>query len=141
MPKQTIFLETPVILFSLLRMFDRIFDIIVDNPYFTQYKDSAIELIFDPEQIYCRGNLMQFYFQKFIFYQRQNILTSLPCFVDVVVIGKYSFELAEIKLRHYEKATKLEKIYHLVWQNSCFYSVVSKQVGFFFKFLCPSQKI
>ena len=29
---------------------------------------------------------------------------------------------------------------HLVWQNSCFYSVVSKQVEDFFKFLWPSQK-
>ena len=83
---------------------------------------------------------MQFHFQKFIFYQRQNILTSLPCFVDVVVIGKDSFKLAEIKLRHYEKATKLEKISHLLWQNSCFYSVVSKQVGDFFEFLWSSQK-
>ena len=45
-----------------------------------------------------------------------------------------------LKLRHYEKATKFEKISHLFWQNSCFYSVVSKQVGDFFKFLWPSQK-
>ena len=47
--------------------------------------------------------------------------------------------LIQIKLRH-EKATKLEKISHLFWQNSCFYSVASKQVGYFFKFLWPSQK-
>ena len=45
-----------------------------------------------------------------------------------------------LKLRHYEKATKFEKISHLFWQNSCFYSVASKQVGCFFKFLCPCQK-
>ena len=45
-----------------------------------------------------------------------------------------------LKLRHYKKATKLEKISHLFWQNSCFYSVASKQVGDFFKFLWPSQK-
>ena len=45
-----------------------------------------------------------------------------------------------IKLRHYEKATKLEKISHLFWQNSCFYSVVSKEEEYFSKFLWPSQK-
>ena len=44
------------------------------------------------------------------------------------------------KLKHYEKATKFEKISHLFWQNSYFYSVPSKQVGDFFKFLWPSQK-
>ena len=32
-----------------------------------------------------------------------------------------------LKLRYYEKATKLEKISHLFWQNSYFYSVASKQ--------------
>ena len=32
MPKQTIFLETPVFMFSLLRIFDRFFDVIIDNP-------------------------------------------------------------------------------------------------------------
>ena len=45
-----------------------------------------------------------------------------------------------LKFRHYEKATKFEKISHLFWQISCFYSVASKQVGYFFKFLWPSQK-
>ena len=45
-----------------------------------------------------------------------------------------------LKLRHYQKATKLEKISHLFWQNSCFYLVASKQMGDFFKFLWPSQK-
>ena len=39
------------------------------------------------------------------------------------------------KLRYYEMATKFEKISH-----SCFYSVASKQVGYFFKFLWPFQK-
>ena len=34
MPKQTIFLETPVFMFSLLRNFDGFFDIITDYPYF-----------------------------------------------------------------------------------------------------------
>ena len=34
----------------------------------------------------------------------------------------------------------LKKISHLFWQNSCFHSVVSKQVGDFFKFLWSSQK-
>ena len=48
-----------------------------------------------------------------------------------------------VKLRHYEKATKLEKkISFLFWQNSCFYSVASKQVRDFFKFLWPfSEKL
>ena len=41
MPKQTIFLETPVFLFSLLKIFDGIFDVIIDDPYLTQQKDSA----------------------------------------------------------------------------------------------------
>ena len=44
-----------------------------------------------------------------------------------------------IQLRHYEKATKFEKITHRFWQISWFYSVVSKHVGDFFKFLWPSQ--
>ena len=48
--------------------------------------------------------------------------------------------LSKLKLRHYEKASKLEKLSHLFWQNSFFYSVASKQVGDFFKYLCPSQK-
>ena len=41
-----------------------------------------------------------------------------------------------LKLRYYEKATKIWKISHLFWQNSG----VSKQVGDFFKFLLPFQK-
>ena len=52
-----------------------------------------MELFFEPKQIYRRGNLMQFCFQKCIFYQRQNILTSLHCFVDVVVFEQDSFKL------------------------------------------------
>ena len=36
-----------------------------------------------------------------------------------------------VKFRYYEKATKLEKISHLFWKNSCFYSLASKQVGDF----------
>ena len=47
---------------------------------------------------------------------------------------------SEVKFRYYEKATKFEKISHLFWQNSCFYSVASKQVGDIFKFLWPFQK-
>ena len=35
MPKQTIFLETPVFLFLLLIIFDGIFDVIIDDPYLT----------------------------------------------------------------------------------------------------------
>ena len=34
----------------------------------------------------------------------------------------------------------LKEISDLFWQNSGFYSVVSKQVGDFFKFSCPFQK-
>ena len=49
-------------------------------------------------------------------------------------------KMCNLKLRHYEKATKLKNISHLFWQNSCFYSVASKHVGDFFKFLWPSQK-
>jgi hypothetical protein len=45
-----------------------------------------------------------------------------------------------VKLRHCEKATKLEKISHLLWQKICFYSEASKQVGDFFKFLWPSHE-
>ena len=44
------------------------------------------------------------------------------------------------KLRYYEKAKKFEKISNRFWHNSCFYSVASKQVGDFFKFLWPFQK-
>ena len=48
----------------------------------------------------------------------------------------------QIKFRYYEKATKFEKISHLFWQNSCFYSVASKQVGDFFKFFVAfSEKL
>ena len=45
-----------------------------------------------------------------------------------------------LKFRHYEKATKFEKISHLFWQDSCFYSIASKQVRDFFEFLWPFQK-
>ena len=48
--------------------------------------------------------------------------------------------LKDLKFRYYEKATKFEKNSHLFWQTSCFYSVASKQVGYFFKFLWPFQK-
>ena len=41
--------------------------------------------------------------------------------------------ITHLKLRHYEKATKFEKISHLFWQSSCFYSVSSKQVEDFFQ--------
>ena len=37
------------------------------------------------------------------------------------------FVSAALKFRYYEKATKFEKISHLFWQNSCFYSVGSKK--------------
>ena len=53
---------------------------------------------------------------------------------------QYRCALIKIKFRHYEKATKFEKIFHLFWHNSCFYSVTSKQVGDFFKFSWPFQK-
>ena len=55
-------------------------------------------------------------------------------------IPKISIKDYLSKLRYYEKATKFENISHLFWQNSCFYSVTSKQVGDFFKFLWPFQK-
>ena len=34
-PKQTIFLETPVFMLSLLRIFDGFFDVITDHPFLT----------------------------------------------------------------------------------------------------------
>ena len=50
--------------------------------------------------------------------------------------------LLQVKLRHYEKASKFEKNSHLSWQNSCFYSVFSKQVGDFFQiFVAFSEKL
>jgi hypothetical protein len=55
MPKQTIFLETPVFLFSLLRIFDRIFDVLIEDPYLTQYNDSAIENKVAPK-VHCGQN-------------------------------------------------------------------------------------
>ena len=48
-----------------------------------------------------------------------------------------------LKLRHYNalwEGLKIWKISNLFWQNRCFYSVVSKQVGDFFKILWPFQK-
>ena len=52
-----------------------------------------------------------------------------------------NFNYILIKLRHYEKATKFEKISHLFWQNSCFYTVTSKQVEDFFSNFCgPLRK-
>ena len=50
--------------------------------------------------------------------------------------------LGTLKLRHYEKAKKFEKkVSHvIVLTKHCFYSVSSKQVGDFFKFLWPSKK-
>ena len=75
----------------------------------------------------------QLFFSKF----KQEIKNSFRC---SELKAKVCTQVLVLKLRHYEKATKLEKISHLFWQNSCFYSVVSKQVGDFFKFLWPSQK-
>ena len=45
-----------------------------------------------------------------------------------------------VKLRNYEKPTKLKKISLLFWQSSFFYLVASKEVGDFFKFLWPFRK-
>ena len=52
----------------------------------------------------------------------------------------FSYLYCVLKFRNYEKATNFEKISHLIWQNSFFYSVASKQVGDFFEFLWPFQK-
>ena len=43
----------------------------------------------------------------------------------------------QLKLRHYEKVTKFEKISNLFWQKSCFYSEASKKMGDFLKILWP----
>ena len=67
-----------------------------------------------------------------IFRQSEDIWT--------VIIPAGLFYPYSLKLRYYEKATKFEKISHRFWQNSCLYSVASKQVGDFFKILWPFQK-
>ena len=72
-------------------------------------------------------NNQSFIFTVQIFWERHKNLKKSP-------------NLTLLKLRHYEKASKFEKIYHLFWLNSCSYSVVSKRVGDFFKFLWPFQK-
>ena len=68
--------------------------------------------------------------QKYVIHLHMNML---------VVLVKY-FQYYLWKLRHSEKATKFERISHMFWQNGCFYSVASKQVGDFFKRLWPFQK-
>ena len=46
------------------------------------------------------------------------------------------------KNSYFEKAIEFEKIFHLCWQNSCFYSVASKQVEDFFQiFVAFSKKL
>ena len=62
--------------------------------------------------------------------------------ISPVFRGLTSWHIYEalIKSRHCEKATKFEKISHLFWRNSCFYPVVSKQVGDFFQILWSFQK-
>ena len=72
---------------------------------------------------------------KFWFIQTKNILVFSFDFWF-----QYIQRIEHLKFRYYEKATKFEKISHLFWQNHCFYSVASKQVGDFFKFLWPFQK-
>ena len=48
----------------------------------------------------------------------------------------------QVKLRRYEQPQNWKKIAHLFWQNSCFYSVVSKQMGDFFQtFVAFSEKL
>ena len=55
---------------------------------------------------------------------------------------QYPFLYVHVNLRHYEKVTKFEKISHLFWQNSYFYSVASNKVGEFFRFfLAFSEKL
>ena len=61
---------------------------------------------------------------------------------------KSNFKETEIawnffKIRHYEEATKFEKLSHLFWQNSCFYSASSvKTSGRFFQtFVAFSEKL
>ena len=46
----------------------------------------------------------------------------------------------KLKIRYCEKATKFEKTSHLIWQNSGFYSLVSKQVEIFSNFCCLFRK-
>ena len=70
----------------------------------------------------------------------QSFIFTVQIFWESHKNLKKSPNLTLLKLRHYEKASKFEKIYHLFWLNSCSYSVVSKRVGDFFKFLWPFQK-
>ena len=52
-----------------------------------------------------------------------------------------NFEIRQIAFLMTCRPQKVnEKITRLFWQISCFYAVVSKHVGDFFKFLGPSQK-
>ena len=76
-----------------------------------------------------------------------SYVVPVKCKVEISLIFLHSQNTwtlpviwVSLKLRHYEKATKLEKNSHQFSQNSCFCSVVSKQVGYYFKFLWPSQK-
>ena len=78
--------------------------------------------------------------------QNSGQFRTLFCYLEKdwqdkkIIYVHFLSDLKIVKFRYYEKATKFEKIFHLFWQNSCFYSVASKQVGDFFKFLWPFQK-
>ena len=74
-------------------------------------------------------------FITFTFFESKITFLDLEC-------GHILWALLKLcsKFIHYEKSIKFEKISHFFLQDSCFYSVESKQVGNFFKFLWPFQK-
>ena len=63
MPKQSILLKTPVSMFPLLRIFDGIFDGIIDDLYLKQQKDSA----FFFRNLQCHLPLQIFEMKMFLF--------------------------------------------------------------------------
>ena len=82
--------------------------------------------------VYCTINNFVAYYTVIA-----SVLTLTAITLDRYVNMSFLFT---VKFRYYEKATKFENISHLFWQNRCFYSVASKQVGDFLKFLWPFQK-
>ena len=94
-------------------------------------------------------------FLIFIIFTRQNFLLTFCCHkigqINAFVVSSDGWSNTVVltvckwilKFRHYEKATKFEKISHLFWQNSYFYSVGSKKVAYFFFwiFVAFSEKL
>ena len=92
------------------------------------------------ENLNCKENILNHYSRK---YSQRFITVSIKAGSKKVsnqcILSEKSPRV-DLKLKHYEKVTKFEKISHLFWQNSSFPEVVSKKMGYFFKFLWPFQK-